>query len=559
MKARRRLVHGLALLAAATVATAEDGVRLEGGYVDGTLAVEYRMRGRWVDPLQLNGEAAQQVGIVDQRLRARGELAYRDRVRVHAMVDALDGVLAGDNGVFGDVRPSAAIPFEGISTSTVSPSGASTEVAFLDLLGDGDVENPDNYGLVLDDVEDLEVRRLYGEVLLPVGLLRVGRQRITDRAGILAHPGDADANEWGTSDFADSVDRVVFGTKPMEIAKVVAADFDASVADPSRDRGYFFALALDVVSQGRALDFLATSDDVLGVAMAHRWRWPELELGGLDLRRVDVDLGVSYRFGGDSSTRIGYVAMPVHVSAHWGTFRLAFDGGAVLGRTREIAHALSFADDAFGTDPGQIREQDIRSFGARLRLGWERGAWDLGLEVDFATGDDDPVDETITQFFFARDANVDVLLFERVLAFETAQSSAVGSANLRKFEAPLDPSTAVATDGRFFNALAVVPRVDWRPSDSWLIRVGVLVAWAPSDVVDPVVTRITKVPVNFHGGDPAERFYGIEPMARIRWSLDDHFFFDLEGAGLFPGPALEDERGEAVRSFAVSTRFTFRL
>ena len=51
-----------------------------------------------------------------------------------------------------------------------------------------------------------------------------------------------------------------------------------------------------------------------------------------------------------------------------------------------------------------------------------------------------------------------------------------------------------------------------------------------------------------NGGDPGERFYGVEPMVRLGWTYLDHLHIDLEGAALFPGAALEDERGKAVRS-----------
>ena len=62
--------------------------------------------------------------------------------------------------------------------------------------------------------------------------------------------------------------------------------------------------------------------------------------------------------------------------------------------------------------------------------------------------------------------------------------------------------------------------------------------------------------VNFNGGKPG-KFYGTELDARIQWRYLEHFAFDLEGAVLFPGDALQDQDGNAVRSVLVQGRTTF--
>ena len=62
--------------------------------------------------------------------------------------------------------------------------------------------------------------------------------------------------------------------------------------------------------------------------------------------------------------------------------------------------------------------------------------------------------------------------------------------------------------------------------------------------------------MNFVGGRPGS-FYGVELDARAQWRFMDHFALDLEAAMLFPGDALKDEDGNAVRSGLVQTRTTF--
>jgi hypothetical protein len=90
-----------------------------------------------------------------------------------------------------------------------------------------------------------------------------------------------------------------------------------------------------------------------------------------------------------------------------------------------------------------------------------------------------------------------------------------------------------------------------------------LLAWTPSGLVDPLETlkvrdgtEIEDDLVNVHGGRPGT-FYGAEIDGRVQWTYLDHFIFDLEGAVLFPGDALEDENGQAARSVLIQGRTTF--
>ena len=63
--------------------------------------------------------------------------------------------------------------------------------------------------------------------------------------------------------------------------------------------------------------------------------------------------------------------------------------------------------------------------------------------------------------------------------------------------------------------------------------------------------------VNFVGGPSKEHaYYGTEIDGRIRYRLLDHVNFDLEGAILLPGNALQNRQGEAVRSVLVQGRTT---
>jgi len=230
----------------------------------------------------------------------------------------------------------------------------------------------------------------------------------------------------------------------------------------------------------------------------------------------------------------------------------------VAGATREASEGYA----RINGDP-MVRE-DVRQWGARAVARWDEQLWTAYLELDFASGDADPNPSTpLTQFYWAEDTNVGLLMFERILAFESARSAASGTALLRTLGAPTFPTERVDTEGSFTNALALFPQLDLHPLENLLFRTGLLAAWAPARLVDPVTSLrrraagvIDETNVNYNGGRPGN-FYGIELDGRFQWRFEEHFIFDLEGAILFPGDAFEDQNHEADRSVLVQGRTTF--
>ena len=212
-----------------------------------------------------------------------------------------------------------------------------------------------------------------------------------------------------------------------------------------------------------------------------------------------------------------------------------------------------------------VVDQQISQLGARAVLRYDVPAFTAYLEFDYASGDPDPTNRTpLTQFTFAEDSNVGLLLFEHTLAFQTARASAAGVEVLRRLGAKSYPAEVIHTRGAFTNAIALFPQVDFRPLPQLLIRAGVLMAWAESPVIDQVASlqandgiSIEDDLLNFVGGRSKEQsYYGTELDLRIRYRLLDHVNFDLEGALLFPGDGLQNSQGEAVRSVLVQGRTT---
>lgn len=499
-------------------------------------AAEYRANAVTIRPLELSGVRDRHFSAIEHRLRLDGTVDWEDKVRITTSIDALDGVLWGDNGTRDDD-----VPTGGANVATTNPNEAVTCVS----LRPGALPTePSSYAYGLCPGEPVTIRRLYGDVMTPIGLLRIGRQPFTEGASVSVNDGDGRRNRFGFSRRGNSVDRILFGTKPLEAFK------PPSERDTSQDRGVFLILAYDRLVTDSPQRF---SDDLHGWITAVRWVEPTHPLG----RDFEGRVYHSFRWSQDNDTAVS--AFGGRVMSKLGSdFSAGAEASLIVGSTREVGDALRVITN----DPSVV--QPIRQFGARGVVRWDKPKYTLYLEADYASGDSDPQPRTaLTQFRFAEDTNVGLLLFKHVLAYQSARAAAAGVALLRSLDAPSYPLDQVATRGSFTNAVALFPQVDVRPTDDLLLRGGVLFAWAPAPVIDPIGSlqrrdglRIDDDLVNFAGGRPGS-YYGTEIDLRVQYRMYEHFAADLEGAVLFPGSGLEDDNGDAVRSYLVQARGTF--
>ena len=498
-------------------------------------AAEYRTQALFVNPIALSDENARGIGWIDQRLRLDGGVDWQDKVRLVLSADVLDGVLFGDNGTLG----SSPQPNSGANVTTKNPNLA---VACIGLRG-GDPLLPQSYGYTLCPATPLFIRKAYGELLLPFGLLRIGRQSANEGMGVQSADGDGRANRFGVAHTGNVTDRVLFATKPLEAFKP-EADRDRSTTE-----GLFVGLAYDRVVTDQPSSF---KDDVHQVSAGFRYLAARTPIG----HDVRISGYYVYRFDRQYDTAID--SLGLRGMTHFGDFQAGFDAALVLGSTREVS-------DAYRTITGDPSvDQTVRQFGARGVLRYDKPLFTAYLEADYASGDEDPTPRSpLTQFTFAEDTNVGLLMFKHALGFQTARSSLAGVELLKRLGATSFPAEAINTRGAFSNAFALFPQFDLHPWDGWMFRAGALVAWAASPVVSPIQSlqardglTIKDDLVNFAGGKPGG-FYGMELDGRIQYRVYDHFVADLEGAVLFPGSALQDADGYAARSVLVQGRTTF--
>lgn len=510
---------------------------------------QYRVRSKRITPLELSGTEARRMNWTEQRLRLDAALAQPGIGRITFQADALDGVLWGDNGVFGGSPTSNS----GVSLSAKRPNLTRWTVG---LPPDADDPfDPDSYLPVLEDAPMLEINYLYADVILPAGLLRVGRQPLSYGATIAGHDGGR-YNRFGASQYSDAVDRILFGTKLDEAVKMITQP--GHEVDTSLENGLIWALFYDFMKQDevRLLD-----DDLKQMGTALELRRQQADWLGFDWRDVLVGLRFVYLNNREFDTDI--FGIPLLVQAKVENVSLSLQYIHTRGNTLEISEGFAALSNA------EPERQQLKAHGAQAVADIDLGRVGLTLEFDYATGDDDPRSTTpITSFSFARDMNVGILLFEHIMAFESARSVAVGIENLDGVDVESFPLTEVQTDGRFTNAVAFFPQlyIDLVRNDNhriWL-RTGALFAWPEADgVVDPIMTilgedgeEISDDAVNFHGGDPGS-YYGTEIDFQLGWRMKEHFDWLVEGAVLFPGSSLQDENGDAVNSFMLENRFVF--
>lgn len=492
---------------------------------------EYRAVATAITPVSLGQDYNKKMSWFEHRLRVDAMADYKDVVRVVTSVDALEGVLWGDNGSFGGT-PAAT---SGLNANVINVN--STRLCTVNYDPSRPAE-PTAYRTGLCDAAPIFMRRLYGELLTPIGLLRVGRQPFTLGAGVAVNDGDGRRNRFGISYRGNTADRILFATKPLEGFKT------AGRRNKSESEGLFLILTYDKLVQDEPQKF---KDDAQEFNTALRWLVPEHK----KVRDVEARFTHTHRWDRLYGTTID--AFGGRFMAKMGDFSAGIDGAVVTGKTREVSEAFRLINN----DP--VSSQTIKQLGARAVVRYDRKYFTAYLEGDYASGDSDPKPRSaLTQYKFAEDSNVGLLLFEHVLAYQTARTAAAATALFQSLGSPTIPVDAIATRGSFTNAVAFFPQFDIRPIKNVMFRGGVLLAWAPSKVNDPIASQQRKDGQleNFVGGKPGQ-FYGTELDARIQWRFVEHFAFDLEGAILFPGSALQNLDGYATRSVFVQGRTTF--
>lgn len=446
--------------------------------------------GQYAYPLPLGSPRSQWLSGADMRLRTDLSLYTLDgTAAVKVRLDVLDNLAFG-------------------STPNGSPLTTNSQ------------ESPPNA---------FQLKRAYGEILTPFGVLLAGRMGAHWGLGMLAHGGDC-----ASCDSGDSADRVAFVT-PLG-GHLWAAAYDIAYAGPSTTRN------LD----NRSLD-LDPSDDVHSVTFAGMgWTSPLSRQRRLDAGLSTFDYGAtaSYRWQ-QNDVPADWVATDDEVDLDprqvvqrdfsswvfdgWLRFehpwmRLELEAAylmAEIGQPSSIP-GVKMNEPITSDQYGLAFESDFGPHDARFQGGFNAGVASgdsapgfgssLGLDGDQPQAGDfqgpqanPPRDNQINNFLFHPDYHVDQILFREII-------------------------------GTVTDAYYLRPHVSWRFAElgpgSFTARAAATASWA----------------VNVQSTPGESNHLGVEIDPSLYYEHDDGFMMAFDYALLFPGAGLDNPDEELAAS-----------
>jgi uncharacterized protein (TIGR04551 family) len=379
----------------------------------------------------------------NMRFRLEPTINISEDVRIMAQIDMLDNLILGSTP---DGYPkNAYYPLVAFSQGQIPPS--------------------DGFNALKDSIQ---VKRVWGEVMTPVGLLRFGRMGSHWGLGILANDGGpahfdrgplvTQPDPFGTTgqcfdcDYGSTADRIMFITKIFGHYVVPMIDFTSE--------GPYFTRVNEVGGQPYDLDQL---DDVNSwiLAVARRDK-PEDIKRALENDEWVLNYGVYFVFRNQAYDAIVYtdpLSSPsdgatqdiedyaireaeayipdVWVRFMWQKLRVELEFVMIAGRIGYDAQAGNL--DADGNLISTLAGEEVKIFqlGGVLQADYSmlNDELILGLEVGFASGDDSPFfgvrpfdekqyehargDDDVENFRFNLDYHVDLILWRQIIGTVT--------------------------------------------------------------------------------------------------------------------------------------------
>ena len=368
----------------------------------------------------------------NMRFRLNPELHISDNLRIMAQIDMLDNLVLGSTPEGYANQPSSKGGYEVVERGGYAPLGAFASTQWAPQAG------------VNSTKDSILVKRVWGEYMTPVGMIRFGRMPSHWGLGILANSGDGH-----DSDYSSPADRLQFvtGIKKYDVYFAAAWDFANEGATSARF----------IDQNGQPYD-VAQKDDVNQyVFAAVRRRSPEqqkLELakgqfvlnGGAyfvyrtqELDNSSTNLGQSAAIGeSNQNVQAGYVRRKaeafipdIWVQFLYEKFRFEAEAAMIAGTIENTGRTPATNDYKNAFDPtnkgwklmqiGVAAEADYKALEDKLKV---------GVGFGYASGDKDveslspptqgfqpqlTTDRTFSTFRFHPDYRVDMILFRNIL------------------------------------------------------------------------------------------------------------------------------------------------
>ncbi len=429
----------------------------------------------------------------------------------------------------------------------------------LDIMGFNTVFG-NNEGTLLsmstaDNYANIIVKRAYAEIMLPVGMLMVGRMPSHFGLGIMSNDGDHPV-EFGDTDegnFGNTYDRILFATKPLgkESPLLVGVFLDKVVSGQK----------LPLWEEGLSTDFGKSSMDVNEYGAVLKYSAEPIKTGLYFLVRTQ------------SATNTELLIPDFCFSYKKGIFHTQLEVAYISGHTSAFPVMLN---TMYITKP----KVDVDSLGSVLRVGASvKPLEDLSLEIGYASGDK-PGKEAFSdlkysQFSFDPNYKVGLLMFDYVERYFSALKAKELSNYLKSNEATLKAiqknnglseslvdeyiglvENLTPTNGSVRNAFYIFPVIKYRPIDSLQLKLGVLGAWVAGkdykiETRRIVATNGSSVEYGLGGN------YGWEIDFGVKFQYTKNASIGLQAGYLLPGNIFEKANGDKADSvYTVIPRLT---
>lgn len=473
------------------------------------------------------------------RLRLEPNFKLNDNLSIHAQFDVLDNILFGTR----DTRQLRIIA-PVVGEQTLPPGAGSFYMTGPSVVGENGAIN---------------IRRIWADIMTPVGKFRIGRQPSHWGLGIFQN----DGNEL-QGDFGDTADRVMYLLQ-YEIPEKI-----------SITGGLLWDVAYEAQFDPR-ITGLATApnpnrQDTQRYAAVLMFERPEFSAGlfggiqrrngsdGATTMQVTDAMGNAVQAGIDGNTLVYFTDL--YGRYEWENYKFQIEG-VFIGGTVTTGLALSAipfsglgpANPSNPCSTGGIiclpRNQKMQALMAALEA---EGHYSFGgewkFQSGFAEGDGSPLSQKITQFGFRPDYQIALMMFHYPLG--TTPSLWGQSAQCA---APPCPTVNLAggqpVTGNFINNTLYISagykhKFDLE-SAGWAnwAKVGakITTAWAHRKNTNVSFTELTgtaNLPsLSDNASSMWKRWYGLEFDLSGEAQLWDHLYAALEGGVLIPGRAYD--------------------
>jgi hypothetical protein len=393
----------------------------------------------------------------------------------------------------------------------------------------------------------IELRWAYAQFLTKIGLIRVGQMSNHWGMGILANDGDH-PSLFGDYRGGNMVEQVLFATKPAGKDSPFAIVLGGNLVYQDWQARLYRG---DIAAQGVLAGFYDKGPNQIGVFATIRSQNTD-KTSAAYAGYTDNIVAAAVDVAGHFATPI-----PGNPSTYlYGAGELAF----ILGSTNELRSATQAATGqnttiesyGFAGSLGVVHE--TRHEGAAPQgdpMTW--GDIAAQLEVGYASGDANPYDTTEHRFTFDPNHKVGLLLFDEVMRWQTARSSAAAQDPLlQNGTRPTPGVNLLPSNGGVFGAEYIYPTVIVRPKPWVDLKAGAVIAGTTADLVDPYRVATQGAYVNYRGGDAKRHDLGIELDGgfefRIKLERSLKLQLGAQAGILFPGGAFADASGSIMNA-----------